>query len=166
MRDYKYSLACHVRRTVSALGCLECAAPTGGRGRRDRGMRASNDTDCSDGNKGGKASGGGTSSNNGGSRSSSVADVGHVARAAAAELEALYDSSTNNSVFADNGTNDKLRLAREATRAGDTVGAGGVGDSSPSMSTLVPEPPPTPARGFKVVRLIAISRPYRRSKHD
>jgi hypothetical protein len=64
-------LACHVRRTVSALGCLERVAPAGGRGCRDRGTRASGGRDCSDSGKDGKASDGGTGSSKGRSRSSS-----------------------------------------------------------------------------------------------
>jgi hypothetical protein len=38
-----------------------------------------------------------------------------AAHAVAAELEALRGSSTNNSVSTDDGTNDELKLAREAT---------------------------------------------------
>jgi hypothetical protein len=38
----------------------------------------------------------------------------NVARAAAAELEALRCSSTSSSVFVDGGTNDELKLVREA----------------------------------------------------
>jgi hypothetical protein len=37
-----------------------------------------------------------------------------AARVAAAELEALRASSTDNSVFADDGKDNKLKLAREA----------------------------------------------------
>jgi hypothetical protein len=64
-------LAHHVQRTVSALGRLERAAPTGGRGCRGRGTRVSGSRDCSDGGKGGKAGDGGTDSSKGRSRSSS-----------------------------------------------------------------------------------------------
>ena len=64
-------LARHVRRTVSALGRLERAAPAGCRDRRGRGTRASGGRDCSGGGKGGKAGGGGTGSSKGGSGSSS-----------------------------------------------------------------------------------------------
>jgi hypothetical protein len=39
-----------------------------------------------------------------------------AARAAAAELEALHDSSIGSSVSANGGTNDELKLAREAAR--------------------------------------------------
>jgi hypothetical protein len=61
------TLVCHVRRTVSALGHLERAAPAGGRGCRSRGTRASDGRDCSDGGKGDD----GTDSSKGRSRSSS-----------------------------------------------------------------------------------------------
>jgi hypothetical protein len=64
-------LARHVRRIVSALGHLECAAPAGGRGCRGRGTRASGGRDYSDSGKGGKAGDGETGSNKGRSRSSS-----------------------------------------------------------------------------------------------
>jgi hypothetical protein len=43
-----------------------------------------------------------------------AAAVVDVARAAAAELETLRDSSIDNSVSANGGTDDKLKLAREA----------------------------------------------------
>jgi hypothetical protein len=39
-----------------------------------------------------------------------------AARAAAAELEALRDSSISRSVSADDGTDDELKLTREAAR--------------------------------------------------
>jgi hypothetical protein len=65
------SLARHIRRTVSALGRLERAAPTVGRGCRGRRTRASGGRDCNDGGKGDKAGDGGTASSKGRSRSSS-----------------------------------------------------------------------------------------------
>jgi hypothetical protein len=83
-------LVCHVRRTVSALGRLELAALAGGRGCRGRGTRASGGRDCSDGDKGVKAGNGRTGSKNGRSR------------------------SISSSVSADDGTDDELKLAREA----------------------------------------------------
>jgi hypothetical protein len=46
-------------------------------------------------------------------RAVAVADAAH---AAAAELEALRGNSTSNSVSTHGGTNDKLKLAREAAR--------------------------------------------------
>ncbi|PVH64550.1 hypothetical protein PAHAL_2G300600 [Panicum hallii] len=64
-------LARHVRRTVSALGRLERAAPAGGRARRSRGTRASGGRNRCNGGKGVKAGGGGTGSSKGGSGSSS-----------------------------------------------------------------------------------------------
>jgi hypothetical protein len=45
-----------------------------------------------------------------------VAAAADAARAAAAELEALRDSSISSSVSADSGTDDKLKLVREAVR--------------------------------------------------
>jgi hypothetical protein len=53
-------LARHIRRTVSALGRLERAAPAGGQGCRGRGMRASGGRDYSEDGKGGKTDDGGT----------------------------------------------------------------------------------------------------------
>jgi hypothetical protein len=82
-------LARHVRRTVSALGHLERAAPVGGRGCRGRGTRASGGRDCSDGGKGGKTGDGGIGSNRGGSRSSNgggcSACGGDIARGSACQ---------------------------------------------------------------------------------
>jgi hypothetical protein len=43
-----------------------------------------------------------------------VAATTDAARATAAELKALHDSSINSSVSADGGTDDELKLAREA----------------------------------------------------
>jgi hypothetical protein len=45
-----------------------------------------------------------------------AATAADAAHATAAELEALHDSSISNSVSADGGTDDELKLAREATR--------------------------------------------------
>jgi glucosamine 6-phosphate synthetase-like amidotransferase/phosphosugar isomerase protein len=45
-----------------------------------------------------------------------VAAAADAARAAAAELEALRDSSISSSVSADGGTDDELKLMREAAR--------------------------------------------------
>jgi hypothetical protein len=45
-----------------------------------------------------------------------AAEAMDAARAAAAELEALRDSSADNSVSGDDNTNDELRLAREAAQ--------------------------------------------------
>lgn len=50
-------VACHVRRTVLALGRLERAAPAGGRVHRGRGTRASGGRDRCDGSEGVKAGG-------------------------------------------------------------------------------------------------------------
>jgi hypothetical protein len=96
------ALAHHVRKTVSALGRFERAAPVGGRGCHDRGTRASDDRDCSDGGKDGKAGDGGTGSNKGRSRSS--------------KLEALCASSIGSSVSADEDRDNELKLAREVAR--------------------------------------------------
>jgi hypothetical protein len=46
-----------------------------------------------------------------------AAAVADAAHAAVTELEALRDSSTSNSVSANSGTNDELKLAREAADA-------------------------------------------------
>jgi hypothetical protein len=45
-----------------------------------------------------------------------AAAAADAARTAAAELEALRGSNTSSSVSADGGTDDKLKLAREAVR--------------------------------------------------
>jgi hypothetical protein len=45
-----------------------------------------------------------------------AAAVTDAARAAVAELEALRDSSISRSVSADDGTDDELKLTREAAR--------------------------------------------------
>jgi hypothetical protein len=60
------SLAHH----VPTLGHLECAAPAGGRGRRDTRTRASSSSDCSDSGEGSTADGGETGGSESGSRSS------------------------------------------------------------------------------------------------
>jgi hypothetical protein len=45
-----------------------------------------------------------------------AAAAADVARAVAAELEALHDSSTSSFVSANGGTDNELKLAREAAR--------------------------------------------------
>jgi hypothetical protein len=68
-------------------------------------MRASDGRDCSDGGKGSKASDGGTGSSKGRSRSSSGDGC-----------NACASSSISSSVLANGGTDDELKLAREAAR--------------------------------------------------
>jgi hypothetical protein len=60
------SLAHH----VPTLGYFECAAPVGGRGRRDIRTRASSSSGCSDSGEGSTAGGDGTGGSESGSRSS------------------------------------------------------------------------------------------------
>jgi hypothetical protein len=66
------SLAHH----VPTLGHFECAAPAGGRGRRDTRTRASSSNGCSDSGEGSTASGGGTGSSESRSRSSGCCTCG------------------------------------------------------------------------------------------
>jgi hypothetical protein len=101
----------HVQRTVSALGRIERAAPTGGRGYRGRGTRASDGRNCNNGDKGSKVGDDGTEAARVEVEAAAVADA---ARAAAAELEALRTSSTDISISIDNDRGNELKLVREA----------------------------------------------------
>jgi hypothetical protein len=103
-------LACHVRRTVSTLGRLERAAPTGGRGCHDRRTRASGDRDCSNSGKGDKADDDRTGSSKGRSRSSGGGGC------SACNCGRARASSTGSSVSADYDRDNELKLEKEAAR--------------------------------------------------
>jgi hypothetical protein len=106
-------LARHVRRTVSALGHLERAAPAGGRGCHGRGTRASGGRDCSDSDKGSKAGDGGTGSSKGRSRSNSGG--GCSASSAASHSARSLATSASSTTGALQGCSSATRRARRPT---------------------------------------------------
>jgi hypothetical protein len=99
-------LARHVRRIVSALSCLERAAPAGGRGCRGRGTQAT-------ATRAARLTIAELAAARAEVKAAAVADAAHVT---AAELETLRASSIGSSVSADDDRNNELKLAREATR--------------------------------------------------
>jgi hypothetical protein len=102
------SLAHH----VPTLGHFECAAPAGGRGRRDTRTRASS----SSATTAARAARLVAAELAAARAEVEAAETVDAARAAMTEFKALCGNSADSSVSGDDITNDELRLAREAAQ--------------------------------------------------